>query len=138
MSRPRATFASIAATILAIPALAGASPQPDLEVCEQHLARSPGGAAPALCVYEVATGKSPLRTTASRRLEELVAKYPADPWLLLYLGKLKRQTHRPDEVQEAAELYLLAAGIAGRRGMAAAEYEARSGLCRILRDAGRL
>ncbi|HEX5718921.1 MAG TPA: CHAT domain-containing protein [Thermoanaerobaculia bacterium] len=137
MIRPRATFISIAATILAIPAMAGASPQ-DLEVCEQHLERSSGGEAPALCLYEVATGNGPWRTAASRRLEELVAKYPEDPWLLLYLGKLKRQTHKPDEVQEAAELYLLAAGLAGRRGMAAAEYEARSGLCRILRDAGRL
>ena len=138
MIRPRATFASIAATILAIPALAGASPQPDLEVCEQHLARSPGGEAPALCLHQVATGNGPYRTTASRRLEELAAKHPEDPWLLLYLGKLKWQTQEPEEVQQAAELYLLAADRAGRRGMAAAEYEARSSLCRILRDAGRL
>jgi CHAT domain-containing protein len=138
MIRPRATFASIAATILAIPALAGASPQPDLDACEQHLARSAGGEAPALCLYQVATGSGPSRTAASRRLEELATRHPEDPWLLLYLGKLKRQTHKLDEVQEAARLYLLAADIASRRGMAAAEYEARSGLCRILRDAGRL
>ena len=138
MITPRAICASIAATMLAIPTLAGASPQADLEVCEQHLSRSPGGEAPALCLYQVATGNSPLRTAASRRLEALTAKHPGDPWLLLYLGKLKRQTHEPDEVEKAAELYLLAAGIASRRGMAAAEYEARSGLCRILRDAGRL
>jgi CHAT domain-containing protein/tetratricopeptide (TPR) repeat protein len=138
MIRSRAIFASIAAAILAIPAPAGASPQPDLEVCEQHLARSPGGEAPALCLYQVAAGNGPSRAAASRRLEELAAKHPGDPWLLLYLAKLKRQTHQPGEVRKAAELYLLAAGMAGRRGMAAAEYEARSGLCRILRDAGRL
>jgi CHAT domain-containing protein len=138
MIRPRATFVSIAATILAIPALAGASLQPDLEACEQHLARSPGGEAPALCLYQVATGNGPSQTAASRRLAELAIRHPEDPWLLLYLGKLKRQTRTPDEVQEAARLYLRAADIAGRRGMATVEYEARSGLCRILRDAGRL
>jgi CHAT domain-containing protein/tetratricopeptide (TPR) repeat protein len=138
MISPRATFVSIAATILAIPAMAGASPQPDLGACEQHLLRSPRSEAPALCLYQVATGNGPSQKAASRRLEELVPKHPEDPWFLLYLGKLKRQTHKPDEVQEAAKLYLLAADIADRRGMAAAEYEARSGLCRILRDAGRL
>lgn len=135
MIRPCAAFASIAAAILAIPAPAGASPQSDLAACEEHLARSPGGEAPALCLYEVAAGNGPSRTAASRRLGELAAKHPEDPWLQLYLGKLKRQT---GEVEEAAGLYLRAADMAGRRGMAAAEFEARAGLCRISRDAGRL
>ncbi|MEA2559153.1 MAG: hypothetical protein QOH06_657 [Acidobacteriota bacterium] len=138
MIRPRATFASIAAAILAIPALAGASPPSDLEICEQHLARSPGEEAPALCLYEAAAGNGPSRAAAARRLEELAAKHSEDPWLLIYLGRLKWQTHEPGEVQKAADLYLLAAGMAGRRGMPAAEFEARSSLCRILRDAGRL
>lgn len=140
MIRPRATFASIAATILAIPVLAAASLQPDLDACEQHLRRSSGGEAPALCLYQVATGNGPLQTAASQRLGELATKHPEDPWLLLYLGRLKWQTRKPGEAQEqeAARLYLRAADIAGRQGMAAVEYEARSGLCRILRDVGRL
>src|SRR5688500_951583 len=138
MTKSSPALVSLAALILAVPAAMGASPPPDLGACRAHLARSPDGEAPALCLYEVATGTGPFRKAAAGRLQELVAKHPDKPWFLIYLGRVQWQTRGPEGMDAAAELYAAAARIAARRGMAEAEFSARWSLCRILRDTGRL
>jgi CHAT domain-containing protein len=134
----QSSAAFLAASILAVPAAMGAPPPPGLEACQAQLSRSPDGEAPALCLYEVATGTGPFRKAAARRLQELVAKHPERPWFLIYLGRVRWQDRGPDWMDEAAELYAAAARVAARRGMAEAEFSARWSLCRILRDTGRL
>src|SRR5215210_2920130 len=138
MLERRATSAALAALILAVPALARASSPSDLTRCREQLALAPDGEAPALCLYDLATGTGLSRMAAARRLEELTAEHPESPWFLLYLGKLKWQTRDPAEVRESGELYRRSAELARRRGLAEAELGARRGLYRVLRDAGRL
>ncbi|MFL6289608.1 MAG: CHAT domain-containing protein [Thermoanaerobaculia bacterium] len=146
MARSSAAFTSLAALILAAQAAMGA-PRPSslepsslepssLEECQAQLARSPDGEAPALCLHELATGTGPFRKAAAQRLQELAAQHPERPWLLIYLGRVKWQNR--EGADAVAELYTAAARVAARRGMAEAELIARWGLCRILRDTGRL
>jgi CHAT domain-containing protein len=138
MLERRATFPVVAVLILAVPSLAQAASSPALAGCLEQLARKPDGEAPALCLYELATGAGSEQAAAARRLEELAAEHPQSPWLLLYLGRVKWQTGDPAELREAERLYRRSAEVASRRGLAEAELGARRGLHRILRDAGRL
>jgi CHAT domain-containing protein len=131
----RVPRAALAATILVLPFPARAS---DLDVCEKHLAQAPRGEAPALCLFEMATGMSPGRTAAAERLQALIKEYPESPWFPIYLARTKTQGQDPDEVRKARELYLLGADLAVKSGTAEAEFDARRGLCRLLRDEGRL
>lgn len=138
MSRRPATLASLAALILAIPASVRASPPPGaLATCEQQLARAHDREEPARCFYELATGAGPFRLAAAQRLQKLIERYPENPWFPIYLGKVKGQAHDPEELKTAEALYALGARLAVQRGMAEAEFNARWGLCRILRNAGR-
>src|SRR6185436_20175907 len=84
-----------------------------------------------------ATKAGPSREAAARRLEGLVRERPENPWLAIDLGSLKWQTRDKEQVLEAEKLYRQSIEKAHRRGMARAEFAARKGLCRILRDAGR-
>lgn len=138
MKRRRTTFTSLSALILAISAEVEASSPPELSPCEEQLARTPHGEAPALCLSELAAGASPYRMAATRRLRELMGKDPENPWFPIYLGRVKSRAKDPEELKKARELYLLGARLAHGRGMAEAELRARWGLCRMLRDAGQL
>lgn len=131
----RAPLAALAATILALPFPALAS---DLDTCEKQLAQAPGGEAPALCLFEIATGASPGRTAAAERLRALAKKYPESPWFPIYLARTRTQSQDPDEVRKTWELYHRGAELAIQSGAAEAEFMARRGLCRLLRDQGRL
>src|SRR5215203_5594602 len=136
MSKRLATLASLAALILAIPALVRASPLPGaLATCEEQLLRGPDWEEPARCLYELAAGPSPFRVAASHRLQELIEEHPENPWFPIYLGKTKAL--EPEELTTAEDLYSLGARLAVQRGMAKAEFSARWGLCRILRNSGR-
>lgn len=134
MSR-RPVLASLAVLILALPIPGSALP---MASCEEMLARAPDREEPARCLYELATGAGGFQPAAVRRLQELVAEHPGNPWFPIYLGKVKGQAVEPEALKEAEALYTLGARLAERQGMAEAEFSARWGLCRILRNAGRL
>jgi CHAT domain-containing protein/tetratricopeptide (TPR) repeat protein len=68
-------------------------------------------------------------------LEELQTTYPDEPWPAIHLGHVRWLTGARDD---AEKLYRGAIGIAAGRGRPRAELLARSALCRILRDTGRM
>lgn len=138
MSRLPALLALLTTCVSAFPVPVEASSPSDLSFCEEELARNPDREEPARCFYELATGTAPARAAAARRLQELVDEHPDRPWFPIYLGKAKGQSRDPEELKRAEALYSLGAELALRRGMAEAELSARWGLCRILRNAGRL
>jgi CHAT domain-containing protein/tetratricopeptide (TPR) repeat protein len=122
--------------LFAIPPARAAVPA-DLPACEALLARSRSEDA-ALCLYEVAAGKGPSRTAAARRLEVLRAKHPEDPWFSLQLARYKWRTQDPREMAEAERLYRRTAELAADTRLPRAECQARAGISRMLRDAGRM
>ncbi|MFP5286008.1 MAG: hypothetical protein ACLGI9_09750, partial [Thermoanaerobaculia bacterium] len=128
-------LASLAVLLLALPMPGSASL---LASCEEMLARAPDPEEPARCFYRLATGAGGSRAAAVRRLRELTAEHSDNPWFPIYLGKARGQAVEPEALKEAEALYTLGASLAGRQGMAEAEFSARWGLCRILRNAGRL
>ena len=127
-------LASLAVLILGLPIPGRASP---LASCEEQLAQAPGREEPARCLYELATGAGGARPAAVRRLRDLIAEHPGNPWFPIYLGKVKGQAVEPEALAEAEALYTLGARLAEQQGLEEAEFSARWGLCRILRNAGR-
>lgn len=127
---------TLAALILAIPMWASALPLPGaLAACDEQLSQGPDREEPARCLYDLATGPSQFRKAATGRLQELIETHPKNPWFPIYLGKTKALD--PKELTAAEALYSLGARLAVQRGMLEAEFSARWGLCRILRNAGR-
>lgn len=137
MSRCPPALASLTALILAVPVLAGATSSPDLTACEEKLALAPGQEEPARCFHDLATGSGPSQEMAINRLLQLIERHPENPWFPVYLGKV-RQAGGPEELEQAEALYALGARLAVEQGMPEAEFNARWGLCRILRNSGRL
>lgn len=139
MSRYRGTSATIVSLILLSFSLCiAASEKPDALQCEAQLEANPNREEPARCFYELAIGTTPSRAAAGERLERLQTAHADNPWLSLYLARLKWRTHDPAEVAKAETLYGRAATLAARQHLAAAEYQAKAGLSRIFRDSGRL
>ncbi|HVG11089.1 MAG TPA: CHAT domain-containing protein [Thermoanaerobaculia bacterium] len=136
MTRYQPALSSLTALILAVPVLAGATSFPELAACERKLALALGQEEPARCFYDLATGSGPSRIAAANRLQQLIEKHPESPWFPIYLGKVKQAGDLAD-LKKAESLYLLGARLAVEQGLAEAEFNARWGLCRILRNAGR-
>ena len=120
-------------TLLACLILGGAPPGraevSNLAACEEKLALLPDGEDGARCLYDLGRGGGPSRDAAARRLEELHADRPGDPWFGLYLANLRLVKRDPG----AEELYRETAELAARRGLPRPEVLARSGLSRLLR-----
>lgn len=138
MSRCTRDLFSLTALILALPVLAGAARLAELADCEEKLALAPGEKEAARCFHDLAAGSGPHRALAASRLQQLIERHPGNPWFPIYLGKVKGQAGDAGELRRAEALYALGARLAVRRGMAEAEFNARWGRCRILRNAGRL
>src|SRR5688500_7267211 len=107
----------------------------DLAACAPIVAKEPGSEAASLCLYDLAAGTSPSRASATRKLEELQAAHPDEPWPAIYLGYVRWLTGARDEAEKS---YRRAIEVAVGRGQPRAELLARSALCRALRDSGRM
>ena len=97
--------------------------------------KDPESEAASLCLYQLAEGTGPFREAAARKLEELRTAHPDRSWPALYAGQVRWLA---GDKKEAEELYRRAIEIAAGRGQPRAELLARSSLCRILRDSGRM
>ncbi len=102
-----------------------ADPGEDLDACAQLFAAHPEAESSAECFYRVGSG-SALESEAIRRMQELRARHPQNPWLSFYLGYLTWGD------PEALELFCTAADLFATRGEVAGEVRARFNLHHIL------
>jgi CHAT domain-containing protein len=128
-----AQAAVLAAVLAAADVVAAQAPADPFEACQQQFRRAPRDYESAYCFYRV-TFERRLWAEGARVFDDLIARHPDNPWLVLAYGHI----HRSRDPDRSEALYRRAAQAFQATDDVAGEAEARSNLANFLRPKGRV